>query len=59
MFAGLIVAGFKMQMMGFPGAVIFMIKGLILLFILGGEILTYFKFTWVKKDKKVLSKKEN
>lgn len=58
LFSGLIVAGFKMQMMGLPGSIIFMIKGLVLLFILGGEVLTLLKFTWVRKDKEAPAKKE-
>ena len=49
LFAGLIVAGFMMQMMGFPASVIFMLKGLILILVLGGEILTVYRFSWVKK----------
>ena len=45
-FSGLIVAGFKMQMMGLPDSVIFMLKGLVLLFVLAGEIFTFYKISW-------------
>jgi simple sugar transport system permease protein len=50
LFAGLLVAGFKMQMMGLPSMVISMLKGLILLLVLAGEILTVYKFSWASKN---------
>ncbi|MGI6628952.1 MAG: ABC transporter permease [Bacillota bacterium] len=53
LFAGLVVAGFKMQMMGFPASVTFMLKGLILILVLAGEMLTYYKISWVKKSSQV------
>jgi len=48
-FSGLIVAGFKMQMMGFPSSVVYMLKGLILLLVMAAEVLTFYKVSWVKK----------
>lgn len=51
-FSGLIIAGFKMQMMGFPSSVVFMLKGLILILILGSELFTFYKISWTKKSNK-------
>jgi simple sugar transport system permease protein len=48
-FGGLLVAGFKMQMMGFPSSVTFLIKGLVLILVLAGELLTFYRIYWVKK----------
>jgi len=50
LFAGLLVAGFTMQMMGIPSMVISMLKGLILLLVLAGEVLTVYKFTWTREQ---------
>jgi general nucleoside transport system permease protein len=60
MFSGLLVANFKMQMMGLPSSITGMLKGLILLFIVAGELLTFYKFSWVRKKGKVtkIKKKE-
>ena len=52
LFSGLLVSGFKMQMMGLPSSIVAMLKGLILLFVLAGEILTFYKFSWVREKKK-------
>ncbi len=51
LFSGLFVMGDKMQMWALPYSITNVIKGLILLFILGGEFLAYYKITFVKKDK--------
>ena len=51
-FSGLLVAGFKMQMMGFPSSVTFLIKGLVLVFVLAGELLTFYRISWNGRDKK-------
>ena len=59
-FSGLIIAGFRMQMMGFPSSVVFMLKGLILILILGSELFTFYKISWTKKsNKKVKLGKES
>jgi len=61
MFSGLLVAGFRMQMMGLPSSIVAMLKGLILLFVLAGEFLTFYKFSWdgKKKRSEEIKKKEN
>ena len=61
MFSGLLVASFKMQMMGLPSSIVAMLKGLILLFVLAGEFLTFYKFSWDRKKKRSekIKKKEN
>ena len=61
MFSGLLVASFKMQMMGLPSSRVAMLKGLILLFVLAGEFLTFYKFSWDRKKKRSekIKKKEN
>lgn len=61
LFSGLLVSGFKMQMMGLPSSIVAMLKGLILTFVLGGEILTFYKFSWYRKNKRLekIKKKEN
>lgn len=53
LFSGLLVSGFKMQMMGLPSSIVAMLKGLILLFVLAGELFTFYKFSWVRKNGKV------
>ena len=52
LFSGLLVAGFKMQIMGLPSSIVGMLKGSVLLFVLAGEILVYYKIKWVKNEKK-------
>jgi simple sugar transport system permease protein len=47
LFSGLVVSGFKMQMMGFPSSVVYMLKGLILLLVMAAEVLTFYKISWV------------
>jgi len=61
MFSGLLVAGFRMQMMGLPSSIVAMLKGLILLFVLAGELLTFYKFSWdgKKKRSEEIKKKES
>ena len=53
LFCGLLVASFRMQMMGLPSSISVMLKGLILLFVLAGEILNFYKFSWVRDKEKV------
>jgi len=53
LFSGLLVSGFDMQMMGLPSSIVAMLKGLILIFVLGGEILTFYKFSWYRKNKRL------
>ena len=48
-FSGLIVSGFKMQMMGFPSSVVYMLKGLILLLVMAAEVLLFYKISWVRR----------
>jgi len=49
LFAGLIVAGFKMQMMGFPPSLTVLFKGLVLLLVLAGELLTFYRIGWTRR----------
>jgi ABC-type uncharacterized transport system permease subunit len=49
LFSGLIVAGFRMQMMGLPSSIVLMLQGLIMILCIAGELLTYYKITVVKK----------
>jgi len=43
LFGGLLVGGFSIQTSGLPSATVFMLQGLILFFVLGGEILTRYR----------------
>ncbi len=52
LFAGFTVVGFKLQMAGFQSSIVQIIKGLILFFILAGEIFTFYKISWVPKGTK-------
>ncbi len=49
-FAGIIVSGFRMQMMGLPSSIVLMLQGLIMILCIAGELLTYYKITFVKKS---------
>ena len=51
LFAGLLVAGYKMQMMSLPYAVTTMLEGLILVLVLAGDLLCYYHIG-IKRDKK-------
>ena len=48
-FAGFTVIGFKLQMAGIQSEIVSIIKGLILIFILAGNIFTYYTIKWVPK----------
>lgn len=52
LFGGLLVGGFNMQTAGLPSAVVSMLQGAILFFVLGGEILTKYRFKLIKKGGK-------
>lgn len=49
LFGGLLVGGFNMQTVGLPSAVVSMLQGSILFFVLGGEILTKYRVRMIKK----------
>ncbi len=44
LFGGLLVGGYSIQSSGLPAAVVYMLQGAILFFVLGGEILTRYRF---------------
>ena len=49
-FSGLIISGFRMQMMGLPFSIVIMLQGLILLCIIGGNIFTFYKISFASKN---------
>jgi len=59
LFSGLLVAGYKMQMMSLPYSITGMMKGLILILVLGGEFFAYYKISFVKKAQEMLKSQEN
>lgn len=46
---GLLVGGYTMQTVGLPAAIVSMLQGTILFFVLGGEILTHYRVTFTGK----------
>lgn len=50
LFAGLNTVGFRLQMAGFPSSIVNIIKGLILFFVLTGEIFTYYKIYFKNRE---------
>ncbi len=50
LFGGLTVGGYSIQMLSVPSQVVTMIQGVILLFVLGGEIFSRYRFVWRKKE---------
>jgi simple sugar transport system permease protein len=50
-FGGLTIGGYAIQVMGVPSQIVTMLQGAILLFVLGGEILTKYKFTVIRSSK--------
>ena len=61
-FSGLQVSGFKMQMMGLSSSIVQMLQGSILILCISGELLLYYKVTFVKRCKdtkmKIMTTKE-
>ncbi len=47
LFGGLLSGGFSLQSMGLPAASVYMLQGLILFFILGGEIFNSYRLKWI------------
>ncbi|MEA4972141.1 MAG: ABC transporter permease [Candidatus Metalachnospira sp.] len=50
-FGGLTIGGFSVQTMGIPPQVVTMLQGAILIFVLGGELVSKYKLTFVKNSK--------
>jgi general nucleoside transport system permease protein len=50
-FGGLLTGGFSLQTLGLPAASVYMLQGLILFFVLGGEIFTNYRLKAVWRDK--------
>lgn len=50
-FGGLTIGGYSVQMMGVPSQIVTMLQGTILIFVLGGEIFTRYKFTIISGSK--------
>ncbi len=50
LFGGLTVGGYSIQLLNVPSQVVTMIQGVILLFVLSGEIFTRYRFVWRKKE---------
>lgn len=50
-FGGLTIGGFSIQVMGVSSQLVTMLQGAILIFVLGGEILTRYRFTLVRNSK--------
>jgi len=55
-FSGLQVAGFKMQMMGLSSSIVQMLQGSILILCISGELLLYYKVTFIKRCKETKMK---
>ena len=53
LFGGLQAGGFTLQSSGVPAAIVLMLQGLILFFVLGGEILTRYRIIFLGKSKTV------
>ncbi|HHT62808.1 MAG: ABC transporter permease [Bacillota bacterium] len=51
LFGGLLVGGYAIQLMGIPAAIVNMLQGLILFFVLGGQILTNYNIKISLKNK--------
>lgn len=50
-FGGLTIGGYSIQVMGVPSQIVTMLQGTILIFVLGGEIFTRYKFTIIHGNK--------
>ena len=50
-FGGLTIGGYSIQMLGVPSQIVTMLQGTILIFVLGGEIFTRYKFTVIRSAK--------
>lgn len=50
LFGGLISGGYTMQAAGLPSTTVTMLQGVILFFVLGGEILTRYRIRFIRKD---------
>lgn len=50
-FGGLTTGGYAVQVLGVPSQIVTMLQGAILLFVLGGEIFTRYKFTVIRSGK--------
>lgn len=53
---GLLVGGYTMQTSGLPAAIVSMLQGAILFFVLGGDIFTKYKLTLLKSGRKEVAK---
>ncbi len=51
LFGGLLVGGYSIQTMGLPASTVFMLQGLILFFVLGGEIFTSYRIKFNKRGR--------
>ncbi|MCR6545589.1 ABC transporter permease [Dehalobacterium formicoaceticum] len=56
LFGGLLVGGFAIQLIGMPAATVSMLQGLILFFVLGGQVLTNYNIKIISSPKKSASK---
>ncbi|MGI6679583.1 MAG: ABC transporter permease [Dehalobacterium sp.] len=56
LFGGLLVGGYAIQLIGLPSATVNMLQGLILFFVLGGQLLTNYNIKLDKAPKKTLSR---
>jgi simple sugar transport system permease protein len=50
-FGGLTIGGYSVQMMGIPSQVVTMLQGAILIFVLGGEIISRYKISIIRNEK--------
>lgn len=56
LFGGLLVGGYAIQLIGLPAATVNMLQGLILFFVLGGQILTNYTIRFSRAPKEITSK---
>ncbi|MEL7564029.1 MAG: ABC transporter permease [Dehalobacterium sp.] len=56
LFGGLLVGGYAIQLIGLPAATVNMLQGLILFFVLGGQLLTNYNFKFSRENKKIAPK---
>jgi len=54
LFGGLLVGGYATQLIGLPAATVNMLQGLILFFVLGGQILTNYNIRFSQESKKTV-----